>query len=490
MDYERLESDLQNSPAIKLLKSDNAILIISFLHQQFKREQHVSLPLAEFVEHLEDELEQIHLYAPQRYPRTAQAYVNEWANQQFIRIVAPIPGRNEKPTVELTANAERTIGWLEEMHAQPFVGTESRFLLVIQMLQDMVHKSTEDPAQRLTQLEQQRDELQRQIDEIHQTGKVDDRYNATQVRERFFEATALARQLLRDFHLVEDRFRDIAHAVQEKQLRPDMHKGTLVAYVLDADTELKQSDQGRSFYAFWDFLMAPSQQDTLYDLLDALRHIPDLEPIVRTNDMLRRLPAYLIKAGEQVWQSNSRLIEQLRRILDEQARAESRRVRELATQIKQLARQNIDAISNTETFLELEGAPLVSLSMERSLWEPTETIPIEQQPVAVDEEDLSAIDFTRLHTQFYVDQTVLRERIEQMLAFRPEVTLTDILEQYPLEKGLSEILAYCTLAAKNPDHIIDATQHETIPLLSSSEGMHSTRAVVLPRILYRRSTDE
>ena len=404
MDYEQLAFDLQHAPAVKLLNAEHAALIISFLYQQFKAERRISLPLSELVEHLEDEIERIHVHSPGRYPRPAQAYISEWADEQhrYIRILAPIPGKNDKPMVELTADTERAIGWIEEMHTQTFVGTESRFLLVVQMIQDMVYKSTEDPQQRLVQLEQQRDELQQQIDDIRQTGKVDDRYSSTQVRERFFEATALARQLLRDFHLVEDRFREIAHNIQERQIHPGIHKGSLVEYVLDADGELKSSDQGRSFYAFWDFLMAPSQHDQLYTLLDESRHLPDLQTISRTDDVLRRLPAYLIAAGEQVVQSNSRIAEQLRRLLDEEARAESRRVRELALYIKQQARQVMHIMPNEDTFLELEGSPEISLVMERSLWEPAETIPIDKLPTQVDIDDLSTIEFTRLHTHFYI----------------------------------------------------------------------------------------
>ncbi len=489
MDYEQLAFDLQYAPAVKLLKAEHAALIISFLYQEFKREQRISLPLAELIEHLEDEIERISVHSPGRYPRSAQTYISEWADEQhrYIRILAPIPGKNDRPMVELTADTERTIGWLEEMHKQEFVGTESRFLLVVQMIQDMVYKSTEDPRQRLVQLEQQRDELQQQIDEIRQTGRVDDRYNSTQVRERFFEATALARQLLRDFHLVEDRFREIARNMQERQIQPGTYKGSLVEYVLDADGELKSSDQGRSFYAFWDFLMAPSQHDQLYTLLDELRHLPDLQSLARTDDVLRHLPAYLITAGEQVIQSNFRIAEQLRRLLDEEARAESRRVRELALHIKQQARQVMHVMPNEETFFELEGAPEISLVMERSLWEPAQTIPIDKLPTQANVDDLSAIDFTRLHTQFYIDQARLRERVEHMLEVRPECTLADLLEHYPLEKGLSELLAYCTIAARGSSHVIDATQQETIPLSSSTNGMKSPRVVILPRILYRRS---
>src|SRR5258708_39531689 len=127
------------------------------------------------------------------------------------------------------------------------------YTTLFRSLRDIIQKSTEDPTVRLVQLEQQRDALQQQIDMIRETGVVDDLYTTTQLKERFFEACNGARQLLRDFRLVEERFRGIARALQEAQLQSNAQKGALVAYVLDSDAELKSSDQGRTFYTFWAF---------------------------------------------------------------------------------------------------------------------------------------------------------------------------------------------------------------------------------------------
>ena len=353
-----------------------------------------------------------------------------------------------------------------------------------------MHRSTEDPARRLAQLQQQRDEIQQQIDTIRLTGKVDDRYTSIQMRERFFEASALARQLLGDFHRVEDRFRDIARSVQEAQLQPNVRKGSLVGYVLDADTELKNSDQGRSFYAFWEYLMAPAQQEDLYTLLDELRSIAELSSVTREDEVLQHLPRHLIAAGEQVVQSNYRLAEQLRRILDERALAESRRVRELALEIKYQAHQHVHQVPDDAVFLELEGIPETALVMERALWEPAETLSIERQPARVDAADLHDLDFTRLYTQFYVDEVELQQHIKQMLELRPQITLLDLLDHYPLQKGLSELLTYCAIAAKTPHHVIDATRSEQIPISASSARTDPERVVRLPRVLYRRSAYE
>ncbi|MDQ6660562.1 MAG: DUF3375 domain-containing protein [Chloroflexota bacterium] len=486
MDYDQLAYDLQHAPGLRLLKADHAALIISFLHRQFKHEQHITIPLPELAEHLADTLEALNEQTPGSYPRPAHSYLTEWADEhhRFIRITTP--ANSDTPLAELTADAERTIGWLEEMHRQPFIGTESRFLSIVQLLRDIVQKSTEDPGIRLTQLEEQRDALQRQIDMIHETGIVDDLYTTTQLKERFFEACNGARQLLRDFRLVEECFRGIARSLQEAQLQTNTQKGALVAYVLDADAELKSSDQGRSFYTFWDFLMAPSQQDELSLLLEAVQQQVDLQPIIHEGKILQHLPVHLLEAGEKVVQSNAGLAQQLRRTLDEQSIAERHRVRAIVSDIKQQAFRVTNDSPGELIFTELEGSPEVHLVMEHGLWEPGETFSVSVQPMNSDDEKPAIADLLSLHTSFHIDKAVLYRRIEALLDVRSQVTLAEVLTHYPPEKGLAEVLAYCTFAAEDPDHCIDAQRVETIELPIATTFGQETKTLTIPHVLYQR----
>ena len=488
MDYDQLIYDLQHAPGVRLLKADHAALIISFLQRQFKREQRISIPLPELAERLAVTIEALNEQAPGSYPRPAQSYLTEWADEQHHYIRIATPASSDTPLVELTAETERAIGWIEELHGQPFVGTESRFLHIVQLLREIMQKSTVDPVERLAQLEQQRDALQQQIDQIRQRGVVDDLYSTTQLKERFFEACNGARQLLRDFRLVEDRFRDIAHALQEAQLEANVQKGALVAFVLDADAELKSSDQGRSFYTFWDFLMMPSQQDELYALLKAVQSQPDLQPVIHEGRILQRLPSYLLAAGEQVVQSNAGLAQQLRRMLDEQSITERRRVRAIISEIKQMAFHKTVMTSEEGTFIELEGPPETHLVMEHGLWEPGETFSLLDLPMDRDDEELPFDDLLSLHTQFHIDKAILSHNIEELLNVYTQVTLGDVLAHYPPEKGLAEVLAYCTLAADDSDHTIDEQQTETIELTFSTPSGQQMRTLSIPRVLYQRRT--
>src|SRR5581483_4711450 len=169
-------------------------------------------------------------------------------------------------------------------------------------------------------------------------------------------------------------------------------------------------------------------------------------PVLDEGRVLHNLPLRLLEAGQRVVLSNFRMAEQLRLLLDERTMAESLRVRELIALIKQRALHLVDHAPNEDSFLVLEGSPKADLVMERELWEPTETLSFEAQPALAGPEDLADMDLTRLYTQFSLDAALLRGRIETLLEKRPQVTLAEVLANYPAEKGLSEIVAYCVIA--------------------------------------------
>jgi hypothetical protein len=88
------------------------------------------------------------------------------------------------------------------------------------------------------------------------------------------------------------------------------------------------SDQGRSFRAFWDFLMSSRRQEALSGRLDqvlALPAVAALNPEPRT----RRVHHDWLEAGEHTQRTVAQLSQQLRRFLDDRAFLENRRILEL-----------------------------------------------------------------------------------------------------------------------------------------------------------------
>lgn len=484
MDFYRLQYDLEGHPSLKLLRLKHAPLIASFLHQQFKQRHRITIPQNELVEKLEDTIEALHETEPSLFPRPAQDYLDQWCNEH--ELLHKYHTDNDELVFELTPAAEKAIGWLEDLHGSDFVGTESRFLRIFEMLEEMATRSSEDVTDRLAYLEAQKAIIEQEIETIQRTGTVE-RFSGRQLRERFLEANEATRRLLADFREVEQNFRDLTRHLQEQQLQSDLHKGAVVEQLLDADEQLRQSDQGRSFYAFWQFLTQPQQQDALQTYLDTVYNLPELQPLDEQQQTLRRLKRSLLLAGDKIIQSNQRLAEQLRRMLDEQYRAENRRVTELVFDIKRLAIRQVDEPPADRDFIELEDAPEVWLPLERPLWEPSRTPTFDNEALDMGEADLSAADLTPLYSRAYVDETRLRRQIDTLLTRQPTVTLGELTRHYPIEQGVPEVITYFLIASRGNQHTINGQIAEQLLLVNTDNPR--TRRLTLPQIIFKRHHD-
>ena len=482
MKHDELQAILKQAFSVKLLTSPHAPLILSFLDDQFKQAGRAIIPHHELAEALEAGLQAVRQHDARRYPGSAPHYLSQWCDDQhrFLRKYYAVG--SDDPVYELTSESERALGWVEDLRKASFIGTESRFLHILNLLQDIaVHGST-DVTLRLKQLQVQQADLQARIDLLSRTGEAE-RYSKTQLQERFEQVNEAARRLLADFREVEENFRDIARAVQEQQFQAGTSKGDILRYVLDTDAALKTSDQGRSFYNFWQFLLSPAKQDELRELLDTVFAIPELMHGEPEQQKVRHLKRHLLEAGSQVVASNRRLMQQLRKILDETYAAEAQRVRDLIAEISQAAMQVASDFPEDETFLQLEGTPAIDMPAERQLWEPASTPRFGDEQPQAGEANLAEANLQMLYNQLYVEEQMLRRHIDTLLEQHPTVTLSDVVAAYPIERGLTEVITYLSIAAKEGQHHIDNDVQDTIPLGPYVEG----RDITLPRITFARS---
>lgn len=482
MKHDDLLSSLQQSAAIKLLQSQNAPLILSFLVDQFKQKQRSTIPHSEMIENLTAYLEALQESHPGRYSGTAVSYLRLWCDEEHRFLRRYYDTSSDDPVYELTPDSERAIAWVEDLQKSEFVGTESRFLRIFDLLQEIVIYGTEDVATRLAQLEKEKTEIEAQIEAIQATGQIE-QYSQTQIKERFFEANDVARRLLGDFREVEENFRLIARQVQAQQLAVEARKGNIVGQVLEADAALKESDQGRSFYTFWEFLISARRQEELQELLSAVYQLPELQQLDSAQTLrLRRLKRSLVDAAAKIVESNRRLGEQLRKLLDEQNLAEARRIMDLAMEIKQMAVQLAADTPEDKEWLWVEAGPAIDMPLERPLWSPPSVTSFADVEPATETLEFSTSDLAVLFSQFFIDKNQLRRRVATLLAQKPVVTLGEITTHYPITQGLAELLTYVSLATHEEPHQIDETGWEEIALGENG------RIARLPRIVFRSAS--
>ena len=492
MDYSTLVILRDNHPAWRLLTSNHAPLAASFLHRVFLAPNARMMSEADLVEALEDELFALREQSDAEtnpYPKSAREYLNDWAapDKGWLRKFYK-PGTDEAQ-FDLTSATEKAIAWLASLTERPFVGTESRLLTLFALLEQICASSETDPARRVEDLRGKRDELDAEIARVLSGDMplMDD----TAIKDRFLQFQQLARELLSDFREVEHNFRRLDRKVREKIALWDGAKGALLDEIMGERDAIGDSDQGRSFRAFWDFLMSSRRQEELSERLDrtlALPAVAALNPEPRT----RRVHYDWLEAGEHTQRTVAQLSQQLRRFLDDRAFLENRRILDLLRGIESKAlalRESMPAESIMT--IDAMGAN-VELPFERPLFTPGVKPRLTEPTLDVEADD---IDTSRLFSQIVVDKARLRAAIRHALRSRQQVTLRELLDDEPLRQGLAELVAYLELvhAGSNNDafddlHVaIDETTEEPIHWVAdNSRGERVNRMARLPRIIFAR----
>jgi len=480
MKYEFLNEFLSDSPAVAILRSPQAPLFLCFIYQLFKQKQQVSVPLVDLQEALTVYLE---YYQPEN-AESAKSWIDKWADENHRFLRKYYPPKQDEPLVELTPDTEKVLFWLEEMSAREFVGTESRFKRIIDMLNELVEFSSSNREERLQSLRQQKYEIESEIERLESGGELT-AFNETQMKERFYDVHNTARALLRDFREIEENFKNITKTLKEKAYKERLQKGEIVGFVLDAEDELKNKDQGRSFYAFWDFLTTSLYQDELKNLLDRLQN----HPLFAHDDNLlfmRKLKANLLNAGEKVLSSNGLMLQELRRILDEGTWQDSMRIGELLQEIKHLSLTCVDRPPASREFLLLEKETDIHMPLERPLWRPQEK-DIGTDGILEVGDTGGWENFEDMFNQFYIDRELLQSQINKCLRKVPAITLCNVLKQYPLTHGFPELLAYLSIGAEEGGHKVDSQKKELFYINEPNIfDNQKVKAVRMPSVTYRR----
>ncbi len=305
LDYSTLDLLRRNHPAWRLLCAQHAPLAAGFLHRVFIAPNVRNLPQAALAEALEDELFVLReKMGADAFPGTAQSYLNDWAENDKGWLRKFYPADTDEPHFDLTPATEKALLWLESLTERAFVGTESRLLTLMDLLRQICEGSQTDPEVRIAELEKRRNEINAEIDRIG-TGDIpllDD----TAIKDRFQQFLQMARELLTDFREVEHNFRMLDRRVRERIALWEGSKGALLEEIMGEHDTIANSDQGKSFRAFWDFLMSQSRQEELSRLLARTLSLPPVAAM-RPDSRLQRVHYDWLEAGEHTQRTVARL---------------------------------------------------------------------------------------------------------------------------------------------------------------------------------------
>lgn len=459
--------------------------MLSFFHYTFKEKNHTTIPNVELVTRLADYLEITGYKATddeidasallEQEDERARKYIEQWSNKGFLR---KYPDDDGNDIHELSSDMEKVMHWVSTLQKREFVGTESRFRDIYSKLKELVDQSNKDPRQRIQELERKKFEIEEEIKAIKLTGKVEV-FDNTQIKERFYDVNRLSRELLSDFKEVEQNFEQITQEIYRKQSERDIAKGALLAYTLDSFEALRQKDQGKSFYSFWQFLMDENKQEEMRDIIEKLYDLLEERNIEYKNDrFLKKLKQYLHTSGKKVIDANKKLSDKLSRVLSEQNLTDRRKAMELLNDIRMLAFQTLDTPPGEDFFIEMESDPELDLLDRWEMADEKKSEPEVAFPDGLGGTDISESDFNALFNQFNIDRTLLESRIQTQLQSKKQISLKELVEIYGTEKGLTELITYFSIASQSSNHIILETPD---PVTLGS------RIINMPMVLFTNS---
>lgn len=479
MEYDAIDALRERHAAWRLLRAGNATLILSFLGDFFVEGNRGACPASQVAAALDD-----YLYAANaelsteggdaRFPREPRAYLEDWSAVDAGYLRRFYPTGHDEVHYEVTPAFEKAYAWVESLKGRSFVGTESRLHTVVALLRQIVHGTEADPELRLAELRGRRDELDAEIAAV-EAGHVP-LLDSTGVRDRYQQFSATARELLADFREVEENFRLLDRAAREKIAAWDGSKGELLAELVGSRSEITGSDQGRSFQAFYEFLLSDARQEELAELLAKVT----AHEAVEAEQRMRGIHHDWSEAAERAQRTVRQISEQLRRFLDDQVWLENRRVLDLVRAVESAALEVRASPPSFGLVVDLPGVE-IALPVERPLYQPPAAVAVESLiPPATEE-----VDTDLLFTQTFVDHARLVGNIRAVLPQRSSALLSDIVAMYPIEQGAAEIVGYLALTGDDVTVEMDDSDETTLEYPAPADP-GTTKRARLPKVTVRR----
>ena len=474
MTYDYLKTLKKSHQTLRLLCSDNFAMSLSFFHTVFVVSRRTTVVQSELVRHLEDYLFVLNEHENGVFPKTAQEYLNDFATSGYLR---KYYGDAEEPIYDLTPHTQKALEWIESLQKREFVGSRSRFNLIFELLEELAFETELDDEARIAKLEAKKHQIDAQIEAIR--SKTALRFDESRIKEQYMQIEEIARNLKYDFAEIEYNFRELnTRAMETIAMREDA-KAEVLGSIFAIEDEIRESDQGKSFFAFWQLLTDMERSSKLSEMIEKLYA---LESVHRFDSQrrLKNLKYELLGSGEKIVTITGRLIEQLRRFIDDRVWVENRRILELCHTIEKQALAIQDIMPKSRTFTTLPGAKVaISSIANKRLYELRNESHFERRI----EPKVATINLESFLHQCYVDEALLKRQIDTLLQQRVQCTLGDVVAHFGADKGIAELVGYYSIAKSRSTARIEQDTYEVVKV-RDFDG--NTKKVRIPKTVFAR----
>lgn len=451
MERTQLIDILDNSPSIKLLKMKpkNLKFFLTFLLDVFEEQtavrwEYIYQRLINRLDEMEEDTleEEEDPVAIETNEEKARRWIQDWTNKGYLTNY-----QNEVGEVmyEISSYTSKVLDWIDNsLKKEAYIGTESKFKSLFGQLKELVEFTNEDRSKRLELLRNKKLEIEQQIQrlEMGDDVKVFEEY---EIVPRYNSLNKTAKELLSDFKEVDNNFKTIIKQIYQQQTE-NSQKKEILHYFFDAYSELKNSSQGKSFYAFWDFLLSANLQREWEMLMQHLFESLANKQIGIHDLFLKDVKLHLFDAAQRVYKTNDRMAEKLSRIIRQEEQSNFEITKRMINDIKKSLIEVSYQRETPDFGFEIEEIE-VKLPLERPLtFEPASEIEYRDKPAdaQLGMDDLNRLE--QLYNPHYVDRDMLRKQIEKALRRKTQTTLGEVVAaSQGITKGLTEVFGYLSV---------------------------------------------
>ena len=473
MTYEYLKNLKKYNSTIKLLNSDNFAMMVSFFYFIFTKKRYISIEHTKILNYLDDFLYDINRANDTLFPKTAKEYLDDFASDKN-GYLKKYHGSDGELMYELTPYTQKTLEFIDGLEKKEFVGSRTKFNIIFELLEELEFETNLSDEDRIKSLQKQKDDIDKQIKDIK--FKKDIRFDSSRVKEHFMLIDETARKLKYDFSQIEYNFRDLNQEAMEKIAMAYDSKDEVLDSIFDIENSIRQSDQGKSFFAFWQILTNIDKNEKFSKMLEELYKNEIIKEFDR-DESLKNLKYDLLLNANKISKVSSKLIEQLRRFLDDRVWIENKKILELCKSIEKTALQ---IKTNPPVKKDFKYMPKNRVDIN-SVYEKTlYTIKGTKEFNCEVRDEVVDIDLDSFYDIFFIDEAVLQNHINYFLQIKTQVSLEEIAVKFPIKKGISEVIGYLSIAKNSKNSIIS---DEKIKLKIEDENK-KRKIVLIPKIVF------
>ena len=471
------------SPALRLMRGRLGSFVVGFFFKTFKKwgvvqasEEELAATLAEHIEQVR-ELEDFD--APKRLP---QDYLDEWCDEDHRYMTKTYDEDKEEYIFRLTRHSEKALSWLQDllsMQQRGYATTESRFNRIILEMESLSQGVNADPEARIRDLARKRDEIDEEIHKIRDTGEAPI-FGEDVIRDQVYDLSDLVEHFLSDFRAIEEFFKDHARQISKLYAQGDASKGDIVEHVLDSDDELRSCDQGKSYFGFRSMMTNPALARQFRNLAEQTSDIArrrGLDP----NKTFLSLSDRLFGEANSAHGAYGRISRKLRQVVGDHAGGGGKQIRKTLSNIRKKAFLLRDQPPEDWDF-EIDIRPQFFGLMESDFWEPKAVEPFAPISTA-SSEDSEWINEILNSVGEPLDLNKYRERVNEALETEEKVSLTEMVQRFPLERGVVDVVCYRVVAGEDSRHNILDNEIIKIDLNRPSQP----RFVEVEEVIFQRN---